>query len=376
MCAYNKSDDIPRLRLKRGMSVYGNLVQIVWTCLYKGCYNGIRKLIHLIPEGANVMRLILRLVFVFTMLAALCASACGQVKFDLQPDNIRVDTEHLCYEIGVRVTGTPEEVLTADWIESRLRSMGYSMEDGSLFRTGFKGMKEMTSENLGVVLNPDPALPLMTVVAHYDTVATSTGARDNSASVAILLEMARFLADNGPIPGCELRLVFLGSEENGYHGARAYARSLSEHDFNRHIAAFNMDISAASPSDNASLVMNMVGGKNADGKYVEADFLPAFENTVTRYVSMAHEELLGTPPAAVFYFGQSDHVAFNDAGLEAANICWRNISENTPMIPKSYHTMEDTPEELDYSTAVTTGRCILRAIEMIAADVEAGRIAY
>lgn len=303
-------------------------------------------------------------------LALLIFCAHAQVPFDLSAENIRSDTEYLCNEIGVRVTGTPEEAQTADWIENRLAGMGYVLDDGRYFRVPFEGMKGAKSENLGIILNADDALPLFTIVAHYDTVPTSAGARDNSASVAILLEMARYFAENDPIHGCEIRLVFLGSEENGYHGARAYVSSLSDADKRRHAGAFNMDISIASPSDGAVLAMNMLGGKNADGVCVDADYLPAMENTVTRYTAMAAGELYDMQPPT-FYYGESDHLPFHEGGIEAANICWRRVEDGRPMLPESYHSMSDTPENLDWNTAVTTGRCVLRAIEMIAGDMAA-----
>jgi len=309
---------------------------------------------------------ILRTVFVMLLMLALGASGLALTVFDLDAGRIQADTEYLCNVIGIRETGTPAEKETADWIEKQLSDMGYDTGKGDLFRWTFHGMKEKTSENLGVILNADDSHALVTIVAHYDTVPTSCGARDNSTSVAILLEMARYFSENGVFPGCEVRLVFLGSEENGYHGARAYVKSLSEADRLRHIAAFNMDISVAAPSENTQLVMNILGGKDASGKCVDADYLPALENTVTRYIQSAHKALYGGEPVPVFYHGESDHVPFHDAGLEAANICQRSVSEGRPLLPESYHTMDDTTDGLDYSTAVVTGRCILNAISLIA----------
>jgi len=333
-----------------------------------GCqwYNGVSKF----SGGANCMRRSLSYVIILVLLVAFCANACASSAFDLNAGNIRADTEYLCNEIGIRVTGTPEEIRTADWIENRLSAMGFGPESEAYFRTGFVGAKGKTSENLGIILNEDPSLPLAIIVAHYDTVPTSPGARDNSASVAILLEMARWFSENGAIPGCEVRLVFLGSEENGYHGARAYANTMSESDRKRHIGTFNMDISCASPSDNAQLVMNILGGKNSDGVCVDIDYLPSIENTVTGYVARAHAELYGGEPVPVFYYGESDHLPFHEAGMEAANIGWRRVGDLRPILPDSYHTMEDTPDALDYNTAVITGRCILRAIEMFVSGTQ------
>ncbi len=119
-------------------------------------------------------------------------------------------------------------------------------------------------------------------MAHYDSATTAPGARDNTASVAILLEIAHCLKKGGAIPNCELRLVFLGSEENG----------------------------------------------------------------IIRSVTSACEELYGWRPA-VFYHGESDRVPFQNAGLEAANACWRHIEDGRPMLPPCYHSMEDTPKDLD-----------------------------
>lgn len=314
--------------------------------------------------------IIRRATTIFLIIMLLCPNALCDIAFDLDCASIRADTMYMCNEIGIRETGTAAEILTADRIESRLSDMGYTPESGSYSRIGFESMAGKYSENLEVVLNSDPVLPLTIIVAHYDTVPTSCGARDNSASVAILLEMARYFSENGPIPGCEIRLVFLGSEENGYHGSRAYASAMSDADLKRHIGTFNMDISVASPSDNAQLVMNILGGKNADGVCVDLDYLPAMENTVTRYVTKAHAELYGGDPIPVFYYGESDHLSFHEAGMEAANICWRRVEDGRPMLPESYHTMEDTADDIDFDTAVTTGRCVLRAIEMLCEDLE------
>jgi len=313
------------------------------------------------------MRILKPLILILVLLLC-CTAAQAQAVYDLQADNIRADTEYLSNVIGVRVTGTPKEREAADWIMQRLGSMGYSEAEGTLSRVGFQGLKNLTSENIIAAINPNAGLPLFSIVAHYDSVATTLGARDNAASIAILLEMARYMSENGGPEGCEVRLVFLGSEENGYHGAHAYVRGLSETDWARHTAAFNMDVSIASPSDNAQLVMNMLGGKNKDGVCVDAAYLPVLSNIVTEHVSEAYMELYGMQPGAIFYHGESDHLPFQEGGLEAANVCWRRIVDNRPVMPSNYHTMDDTTEGLDYSTAVTSARCVLRAIDLIMED--------
>lgn len=285
---------------------------------------------------------------------------------ELDADNIARDTRHLCETIGIRPAGTDAERAAADWIEDSLRAMGYSEESGDLQRSEFALPDGQVSQNIRIALNPDPQLPLFSVVAHYDSVSTTPGARDNAASVAILLEMARYLSECGPIPGCELHLVFLGSEENGYHGAQAYVSSLTEAERARHAGAFNMDLSVAAPGEGAQLVLNILGGRDERGEVVDAVYLPKMENGVTRAVNLACEELYGQPTGGAFYHGESDHVPFQNAGLEAANVCWRSIEDGRPVLPACYHGMDDTAENLDWDSAVMVGRCILRAIEEMA----------
>ena len=284
-------------------------------------------------------------------------------RYDLDVSRIREDTYHLCNEIGIRVTGTEKEKEAADWIMESLQDAGFT-ENANLRRVSFSGAKDLTSENVIAVCNPESTGPLISVVAHYDSVATSPGARDNAASVAALLEMARFLgAENDGFP-CEIRIVFLGSEENGYHGSAAYVNSLSAEEKARHIAALNMDISAASDDEGAELVCNTLGMKQGE-VYLEGNFLQPAEGAVTEAVRLAYRKLYGRNLGGVFHFGESDHVRFHNAGLEAVNVCWRKVSGQQPVLPESYHKMEDTPEELNYETVRASGRCILEAIRLL-----------
>ena len=212
--------------------------------------------------------------------------------YDLNAQNICADTHFLCEEIGVRPAGSPQERAAGDWIVARLGELGYSADAGNLFRTEFE-IPGGSSGNIGVLVNPDAALPLIAIVAHYDSAPTTPGARDNAASVAILLEIARHLSESGAIQGCELHLVFLGSEENGFHGAQAYLDSLTAQARARLIGAFNMDVSVAGFGEDAQPVLNLLGGKNAQGEVVDAAYLPALENGVTRCVAAACRELYG-----------------------------------------------------------------------------------
>lgn len=300
------------------------------------------------------------------LLLCFVLTACAGRKengYDLDAGRIRADTLYLCREIGIRVTETPEEQRTADWITESLRAAGFEAGK-NLERVTFSGARGGSSENVIAVCNASSAGPIFSVVAHFDSVATSLGARDNAASVAALLEMARFLGPENEDFPCQIRLVFLGSEENGYHGSHAYVAGLTEGEKVRHLGAFNMDISAASEGEEAQLVCNTLGAV-LEGEYREGNFIVPAEGSLTEAIRQAYRELYGRELGGVFHFGESDHVSFHNAQMEAANVCWRKVSAGMPVLPESYHKMEDTPEELDYETVRASARCILYAIEIL-----------
>lgn len=308
-----------------------------------------------------------RWILFWTAVLGLVLTGCagsGQL-YDLSAKRIREDTEYLCLEIGDRVTGTQKEVQACDWLEKQLEEAGFSKDTGTLQRVSFQGLFELTSENLIAVCNPDSEGPILCVMAHYDTVEGSPGARDNTSSVATLLEMARYLGTRQPDLNAQVRLLFLGSEENGYHGASAYIRGLSQEELERHTAAFNMENSAASPGPGAVLVCGTVGGYQ-DGVYREGNFLEPMENSVSRALSQAHQVLYDGEPIPVAHLVMSDHIIFHENQIEAVNLNWRFFEGGFPTLPPQYHQPTDTPDGMDFNAAVVTGRCILAALEEIA----------
>lgn len=295
----------------------------------------------------------------------LVLTACGANPSDrISAEQIRKDTVYLCEQFGSRVTGTGQEREACDWLEKELEAMGFSKENDTLRREAFQGLGELTSENLIVRYNPGERTPVYCVVAHYDSIVDTPGARDNASAVAILLEIARNLKTQCPEVNSEIRLVFLGSEENGYHGSRAYLEGLTPEELERHKAVFNMDISAATAGE-GQLVCCTLGGEQ-DGVYRDGDFLEPIENTVSRSIAQACETLYGQE-VPVVYGGESDHVTFHQWKIDCANVCWRRVEGGLPVLPPEYHGIDDVPETIDYETARMTGRCILEAVRILAA---------
>lgn len=64
------------------------------------------------------------------------------------------------------------------------------------------------------------------VGAHFDTVANSPGANDNASGVAVVLAVARFLADV-PCRTAPVTIAMFDQEEIGLFGSRAFAQTLA-----------------------------------------------------------------------------------------------------------------------------------------------------
>lgn len=281
--------------------------------------------------------------------------------YSLDADRIREDTEYMCNVIGPRVAGTEKETEACNWLQEQLEGMGFSEEQGTLERTSFEGYPGVFSENLIATCNPNSEGPIFCIMAHYDTVETTPGARDNTASVATLLELARYLGTEREDLDGQVRLLFLGSEENGYHGATDYVQGLTTEENQRHIAAYNMENTSAKPAPDAVLITGALGGRREEG-YLDSGYLEWVSNAATDSFSWAFAHYY-QGETVEHILGNSDHVSFHEGGIDAVNVSWRHLNEKgRPTIPPEYHKPTDTPEGLDYDGAVVTGCCILGGI--------------
>ncbi|MGN7468787.1 M28 family peptidase [Brevibacillus sp. SAFN-007a] len=98
-----------------------------------------------------------------------------------------------------------------------------------------------TSYNITALKRPTEsgAARRVLILAHHDSAASSPGANDDASGVAVLLEVARQLADSRL--DTEVQLVSLGAVTAGQRGQRAFSESLSETDRQKIVAAYYVD---------------------------------------------------------------------------------------------------------------------------------------
>lgn len=133
------------------------------------------------------------------------APALGRFSKDRAMTHVR----KLAGGIGVRVRTRPGERQAARYVKNQLESLGYQVNVQKFSVDGRR------SRNV-VAWWPDARRYPLVVGAHIDTVPKSPGANDNASGVAVMLEIARLVADH---PEARyVKFVGFGSEEYGEDG--------------------------------------------------------------------------------------------------------------------------------------------------------------
>ena len=126
---------------------------------------------------------------------------------------------------------------------------------------------------------------------HYDTVPNNSGANDNSSGTALVLTLARELA-NEDLP-FTIRMIGFGSEELGLRGSLHYVASLTQFEQESIIAMLNFD---------------------AVGSGRQAGILGDIELTDLA-LKQADELRISAQATAGLTGGGTDHISFSQAGI-------------------------------------------------------------
>ena len=98
--------------------------------------------------------------------------------------------------------------------------------------------KDLPSQNV-IAEKKGSGESVVVLGGHYDSVPGIAGANDNASGAAVLVTLARMLADVD-LP-FTIRIVSFGSEELGLLGSRFYVESLSENELENNKAMLNFD---------------------------------------------------------------------------------------------------------------------------------------
>ncbi len=150
--------------------------------------------------------------------------------------------------------------------------------------------------------------------AHYDTVKDTQGASDNGSGVAVLMTVARHIAERDyPF---DVRIVLFGAEEEGLFGSKQYVESMSREEIDGTIAMLNLDAVGSGTS------LTATGNSDLTSEAIEIG------------------QELGAPiTLRVGEVATSDHEPFEEAGIPTLFLSSNDLSRiNSP---------EDTIEHIN-----------------------------
>lgn len=217
--------------------------------------------------------------------------------------------------------------------DSNIPVLAFNITVGKLLVSGEKVVKiddiqRSTSWNVCAVkkANTEEPKAIIHITGHLDSVMGSMGATDNASSVAAMLELAKLYRDvnTGAV---ELRFVAVGGEEGGLNGSKAYAETLTEEETSISIN-FNMDMLSTSWTEANAVSLDISNG--------------VFNIAAALIVSESEELnwLEGTENVRWFKYGGSDHVSFQNKGIDAASMI-RTTDFDDDIEPQN-HTADDT----------------------------------
>lgn len=234
---------------------------------------------------------------------------------------------------GVRQGGSDAEARAADYIVGRLSEFGYQPVIEQ-----FPLPNGRTSRNV-VARLPGTHGRRIILGAHMDSKPPSLGANDNASGCAALLEIARVTAAQKPFAGIEF--VFFGSEEmidkvadHHHYGSRFHVAATSLSDQQAVSAMVSLDMIGYGTT---FVVRNMGLGSQALSTHLIRQ---------ANSLGIGASYLRDKSPV-----GNSDHEAFEKAGIPAAWIEWRD----DPV----YHTAKDVSGHVRPGLAASAGQLTL-----------------
>ncbi|GGG57177.1 M20/M25/M40 family metallo-hydrolase [Bizionia arctica] len=129
------------------------------------------------------------------------------------------------------------------------------------------------------ITGSDPKLKneVVMIGAHFDSWHPASGATDNGAGSAVMMEVMRIIKESGLIPKRTIRIALWGGEEQGYLGSMAYAES--------HFGKVK-ETTRKKEVENISAYINMDNGAGQmRGLYLQGNeaVKPIFENMLEPY---------------------------------------------------------------------------------------------
>lgn len=196
---------------------------------------------------------------------------------------------------------------------------------------------------LAEIPGTDPKLKEEVVMlgAHLDSWHASTGATDNAAGSAVMMEAVRIIQSLGIKPRRTIRIALWSGEEQGLYGSRGWVKANLADPANMQPLAAHEKISAYFNLDN--------GTGKIRGIYCQQnkEVAPIFQDWLKPFAAM------GAKTVTIGNTGGTDHLAFDAVGIPGFQFIQDEIEYNT----RTHHTNMDSydhliPEDLKQAATI------------------------
>ena len=196
---------------------------------------------------------------------------------------------------------------------------------------------DLNSFNIvGEIRGTDLAHEVVMVGAHFDSWHSATGATDNAAGVAVMLEAMRILKATGVKMRRTVRIALWTGEEQGLLGSRAYVRD--------HFAD-RQSMTLKSEHVRLSAYFNVDNGTGA----IRGVFLQRNEAVAPVFQAwMEPFRNIGMSTLAIRNTASTDHVAFDEVGLPA----FQFIQDPIEYATRTHHTNMDVYDRIQASDLI------------------------
>jgi hypothetical protein len=287
-----------------------------------------------------------------------------------------VDTTRLTNDVARMVTAHTDDPgeIVSPWDRPHKRRAGEAALTAAFTELGLTVTVEDDSDegweihNL-VVEFPGATRPdeVVLVTAHYDV--WYQGADDNSSGVAVLLELARALADKEH--SRTIRIVAFDAEEVGLIGSTRYLR--------RHTGD---DVRLIINMDSVGFASSEVGSQVAPPGFTlpdVGDFIVLMANDVAAREALILGQLAGALPEPLALqgaVGSGDHRSPGTGDFHRSDHseAWSQgtpgvfLTDTTNFRNEHYHTETDLPDTLDYGFLTQVGQLVVAGAWAIAEE--------
>jgi len=235
--------------------------------------------------------------------------------------------------IGVRLPGSEAEIKAANYIQTVLEGFGYKVERQNFDYINRRSKEPQSSQNI-IAHKAGTSGKSIILGGHYDSTAAdlgSLGAVDNGASIAVMLTIAKMIAE---LDQQEYGFTFIafGAEEVGLVGAYKYVEQASAEQIASYIGMINLDGIVGSDKlyiHSAHSTPYTCKDNTENYKFdpsLRNQLYAVAQNVSSSYTFEIHPGFEGYPKGETG--GWSDHAPFACAGIPIGNFESTNFDIN------------------------------------------------